>query len=157
MWKILNNNFFRNLNLILHAWTADSGIMKSSAYTNPTRNLLSIKETKMLEFYGIFPVVVSLIVLKLCHSIYRWRNPECKGRLPPGSMHLRDFWYMGFPTIGETFEFMTPYDFSSVVSPYLKKRISRLLTSFFLFTFLAIRYASYQTITCFTNGACLSS
>ena len=99
----------------------------------------------MLEFYGIFPVVFSLIVLQLCHSIYRWRNPKCKGRLPPGSM--------GFPIIAETFEFMTPYDFSSVVSPYLKKRISRLLTSFFLFTFLVIRYASYQTITCFMMHA----
>ncbi|WZZ75312.1 hypothetical protein YC2023_086682 [Brassica napus] len=31
----------------------------------------------------------------------------------------------GVPIIEETFGFMTPYDFSSVVSPYLKKRISR--------------------------------
>ncbi|CAH2079066.1 unnamed protein product [Thlaspi arvense] len=71
----------------------------------------------MLEFYGLFPVIVSFIVVKLCHWIYRWTNPKCKGKLPPGSM--------GFPIIGETFEFMTAYDFSSAVSPYLEKRISR--------------------------------
>ncbi|ESQ55995.1 hypothetical protein EUTSA_v10027495mg [Eutrema salsugineum] len=72
----------------------------------------------MSEVYGlVLSVIVSLIVLKLCHWIYKWRNPKCKGKLPPGSM--------GFPVIGETFEFMRPFDFSLVISPYLEKRISR--------------------------------
>lgn len=89
----------------------------------------------MFEFYNwLFPVIVSLIVVKLCNWLYRWKNPKCKGKLPPGTM--------GFPIIGETFEFMTPYDMNLVISPYLKKRMSRLLTSFF-FPLLAIRYAYY--------------
>ncbi|CAE6195901.1 unnamed protein product [Arabidopsis arenosa] len=71
----------------------------------------------MLDFYWTFPVIVSLIVVKLCHWIYRWKNPTCKGKLPPGTM--------GFPIIGETFEFMKPYDFHLVISPFLKKKISR--------------------------------
>ncbi|KAL9817580.1 putative cytochrome P450 [Arabidopsis thaliana] len=72
----------------------------------------------MSEIYVLaLSVVFSLIVVKLCHWVYQWSNPKCKGKLPPGSM--------GFPIIGETFEFMTPFDISLVVSPYLKKRISR--------------------------------
>ncbi|ESQ55997.1 hypothetical protein EUTSA_v10025084mg [Eutrema salsugineum] len=72
----------------------------------------------MLQYYGsLLSVIISFVVVKLCHWIYQWWNPKCKGKLPPGSM--------GFPIIGETFEFMTPSDFSLVVSPYLEKRISR--------------------------------
>jgi len=81
----------------------------------------------MSEIYVLaLSVVFSLIVVKLCHWVYQWSNPKCKGKLPPGSM--------GFPIIGETFEFMTPFDISLVVSPYLKKRISRFL-NFLVFIF----------------------
>ena len=60
----------------------------------------------MLNVYELWIVIVSLLVLKLCHWIYQWRNPKCNGKLLPGSM--------GFPIIGETFEFMKPHGCSSV-------------------------------------------
>ncbi|KFK41010.1 hypothetical protein AALP_AA2G073600 [Arabis alpina] len=70
----------------------------------------------MVEVHELWTLIVSLIVLKLCHWIYQWNNPKCNGKLPPGSM--------GFPIIGETFELMKPHD-ALQFSTFLKKRILR--------------------------------
>ncbi|XP_010511939.1 PREDICTED: cytochrome P450 708A2-like [Camelina sativa] len=70
----------------------------------------------MEAIYKLWIVIVSLIVVKLCHLIYQWSNPKCNGKLPPGSM--------GFPIIGETIEFMKPHD-ALQYSNFLKKRILR--------------------------------
>ncbi|OMO97920.1 Cytochrome P450 [Corchorus olitorius] len=48
--------------------------------------------------------------------IYKWRNPKCNGKLPPGSM--------GLPFVGESFHFFAPYT-SSDVSPFIKTRMER--------------------------------
>ncbi|ESQ55990.1 hypothetical protein EUTSA_v10027547mg [Eutrema salsugineum] len=58
----------------------------------------------------------SLIVVKAFHWIYQWSNPKCTGKLPPGSM--------GFPIIGETFQFLRPHD-ALQFSTFLKERILR--------------------------------
>ncbi|CAN7116669.1 cytochrome P450 708A2 [Brassica rapa] len=70
----------------------------------------------MLNVFELWIVIVSLLVLKLCHWIYQWRNPKCNGKLLPGSM--------GFPIIGETFEFMKPHDVLQFPS-FVKKRVIR--------------------------------
>ncbi|CAF2125504.1 unnamed protein product [Brassica napus] len=70
----------------------------------------------MLYVFELWIVIVSLLVLNLCHWIYQWRNPKCNGKLLPGSM--------GFPIIGETFEFMKPHDVLQFPS-FVKKRVIR--------------------------------
>lgn len=72
----------------------------------------------MVEVYQLFTVIVSLVVVKLFHWIYQWRNPKTNGKLPPGSM--------GFPIIGETFEFMKPHD-ALQFSTFVKERTLRLI------------------------------
>ncbi|RZC52583.1 hypothetical protein C5167_021003 [Papaver somniferum] len=56
----------------------------------------------------------TFIIICITHWVYRWRNPRCNGKLPPGSM--------GFPIIGETHRFFTPTT-SSDVSPFMKERM----------------------------------
>jgi len=70
----------------------------------------------MLYVFELWIVIVSLLALNLCHWIYQWRNPKCNGKLLPGSM--------GFPIIGETFEFMKPHDVLQFPS-FVKKRVIR--------------------------------
>uniref|UniRef100_A0A0D9WWK3 Cytochrome P450 n=1 Tax=Leersia perrieri TaxID=77586 RepID=A0A0D9WWK3_9ORYZ len=52
----------------------------------------------------------------LAHWVYKWTNPPCNGRLPPGSM--------GFPIIGETFQFYRESP-STDMSSYYKQRLKR--------------------------------
>ncbi|XP_019089408.1 PREDICTED: cytochrome P450 708A2-like [Camelina sativa] len=70
----------------------------------------------MVEFYELLALVVSLIVVTLFHWIYQWRNPKTNGKLPPGSM--------GFPIIGDTFEFMKPHDVLQFPT-FIKERVLR--------------------------------
>lgn len=58
----------------------------------------------------------ALVIISITHFVYRWRNPRCNGKLPPGSM--------GFPLLGETLQFFTP-NTSSDIPPFVKKRMDR--------------------------------
>nr|UAK14955.1 cytochrome P450 708A16 [Iberis amara] len=60
--------------------------------------------------------VIALVVVKISHWWYRWSNPKCNGKLPPGSM--------GYPIIGETFEFFKPHGMYEI-SPFVTKRMLR--------------------------------
>nr|UAK14950.1 cytochrome P450 70815v2 [Iberis amara] len=59
---------------------------------------------------------IALLVVKISQWCYRWSNPKCNGKLPPGSM--------GFPIIGETFDFFKPHDMYEI-SPFVMKRMLR--------------------------------
>jgi len=72
----------------------------------------------MVEVYELLTVMVSLIVVKLFHWIYQSKNPKPNEKLPPGSM--------GFPIIGETFEFMKPHD-AFQFPTFIKERIIRFI------------------------------
>ncbi|XP_019179507.1 PREDICTED: cytochrome P450 87A3 [Ipomoea nil] len=58
----------------------------------------------------------ALIFVIITHWIYRWRNPRCKGKLPPGSM--------GWPLLGETLQFFAPNS-TSDIPPFVKERMKR--------------------------------
>lgn len=62
-------------------------------------------------------LIIALVVIRISHWLYRWSNPKCSGKLPPGAM--------GFPIIGETIDFFKPSGFNDVPS-FLKKRMTRL-------------------------------
>ncbi|KAB1217182.1 Cytochrome P450 87A3 [Morella rubra] len=63
----------------------------------------------------------ALIIISITHWVYSWRNPRCKGKLPPGSM--------GLPLLGETLQFFTP-NTSSDIPPFIKERMDRYGTIF---------------------------
>jgi len=65
--------------------------------------------------------MVSLFLVKIFHWVYQWRNPKTNGKLPPGSM--------GFPFIGETFEFFKPHD-ALQFSTFIKDRVLRFFADF---------------------------
>ncbi|PON85219.1 Cytochrome P450, E-class, group I [Trema orientale] len=65
---------------------------------------------------GLVMLLVALIVIRLSHWVYRWQNPTCNGKLPPGSM--------GLPLIGETIQFFTPNSLYSI-PPFIQKRMAR--------------------------------
>uniref|UniRef100_A0A2N9JB45 Cytochrome P450 n=1 Tax=Fagus sylvatica TaxID=28930 RepID=A0A2N9JB45_FAGSY len=60
--------------------------------------------------------VISLLIVIATHWLYRWRNPKCNGKLPPGSM--------GFPLIGETLSFLVTSK-SIDMPPFIKKRMKQ--------------------------------
>ncbi|XP_027904066.1 cytochrome P450 87A3-like [Vigna unguiculata] len=60
--------------------------------------------------------LATLIFVSITHWVYRWRNPSCNGKLPPGSL--------GFPLLGESLQFFTPYT-SSDINPFIKQRMNR--------------------------------
>ncbi|XP_021674757.2 cytochrome P450 87A3-like [Hevea brasiliensis] len=59
---------------------------------------------------------VALVVVGFTHWIYRWRNPKCNGKLPPGSM--------GFPLIGETIKFLKTSK-TLDIPPFMKERLEK--------------------------------
>ncbi|VYS62770.1 unnamed protein product [Arabidopsis thaliana] len=75
----------------------------------------------MVEFHELLTVMVSLFLVKIFHWVYQWRNPKTNGKLPPGSM--------GFPFIGETFEFFKPHD-ALQFSTFIKDRVLRFFADF---------------------------
>ncbi|EOA23945.1 hypothetical protein CARUB_v10017161mg [Capsella rubella] len=60
--------------------------------------------------------VTALVIVLISKWWYRWSNPKCNGKLPPGSM--------GLPIIGETLDFFKSYGFNET-SPFINKRMSR--------------------------------
>ncbi|CAO2173033.1 unnamed protein product [Urochloa humidicola] len=77
----------------------------------------------MESFVVSYPTLccVTLIIGWLVHWVYKWVNPPCKGTLPPGSM--------GFPIIGETFQFFKPSPSIGIPS-YYHQRLERYGTLF---------------------------
>ncbi|CAA7017290.1 unnamed protein product [Microthlaspi erraticum] len=59
---------------------------------------------------------IALAVVEISKWLYRWSNPKCNGKLPPGSM--------GFPIVGETIEFFKLHGCYEIL-PFVKKRMSR--------------------------------
>jgi len=68
--------------------------------------------------------LATLIFVSITHWVYRWRNPSCNGKLPPGSL--------GFPLLGESLQFFTPYT-SSDINPFIKQRMNRYIYASFSF------------------------
>ncbi|KAF3952299.1 hypothetical protein CMV_022133 [Castanea mollissima] len=65
----------------------------------------------------VFAVCLTALLVKLGHWIYTQTNRKsCNGKLPPGST--------GFPIIGETIEFFSPYSLHDI-PPFVTKRMAR--------------------------------
>nr|BAH20010.1 AT5G48000 [Arabidopsis thaliana] len=58
--------------------------------------------------------VIAVAAVVISKWLYRWSNPKCNGKLPPGSM--------GLPIIGETCDFFEPHGLYEI-SPFVKKRM----------------------------------
>ena len=72
-------------------------------------------------------LIGAIVVVSFTHWLYRWRNPKCNGKLPPGSM--------GFPLLGETLQFFAP-NTSSDIPPFVRNRMDRFVV-FLLVLFLS--------------------
>nr|GLL18472.1 cytochrome P450 87A3-like [Ipomoea trifida] len=58
----------------------------------------------------------AVLVVVVTQWVYRWRNPKCKGLLPPGSM--------GFPIIGESIQYFSSHPLQGI-HPFINKRTLR--------------------------------
>ncbi|CAN8303538.1 unnamed protein product [Cochlearia groenlandica] len=67
----------------------------------------------MTMVWNIAMVTIAIVIVRISHWLYRWSNPKCNGKLPPGTM--------GFPIIGETRDFFKPCAFDEI-NPFLEKR-----------------------------------
>ncbi|ESQ29065.1 hypothetical protein EUTSA_v10023919mg [Eutrema salsugineum] len=59
---------------------------------------------------------VSLFLISITTWVYKWRNPKCRGKLPPGSM--------GLPLLGETIHFFKP-NTTSDIPQFIKERVKK--------------------------------
>ncbi|KAF3974991.1 hypothetical protein CMV_001732 [Castanea mollissima] len=66
--------------------------------------------------WSVWLSVISLLIVIATNWLYRWRNPKCNGKLPPGSM--------GMPLIGETLSFLVSNK-SIDMPPFIKKRMKQ--------------------------------
>ncbi|KAL4626145.1 hypothetical protein ACB092_05G074900 [Castanea dentata] len=66
--------------------------------------------------WSVWLPVASLLIVIATHWLYRWRNPKCSGKLPPGSM--------GFPLIGETLGLLASSK-SIDTPPFIKNRMKK--------------------------------
>ncbi|XP_071727632.1 cytochrome P450 87A3-like [Rutidosis leptorrhynchoides] len=73
--------------------------------------------------------VLALVVVSFTHWVYRWSNPKCSGKLPPGSM--------GWPLLGETLQFFAT-NRTWDTSPFIKERLKR-YGSVFRTSFVGLR------------------
>ncbi|WCJ26180.1 Cytochrome P450 87A3 [Euphorbia peplus] len=60
--------------------------------------------------FGAFVIVI------ITHWVFRWRNPKCNGKLPPGTM--------GLPLLGETLQFFSP-NTSNDIPAFIEKRMNK--------------------------------
>ncbi|MQM16183.1 hypothetical protein Taro_049137, partial [Colocasia esculenta] len=83
-----------------------------------------MRTTAVALFTGVY--LLAWIVL----WVYRWRNPRCSGKLPPGSM--------GLPLLGETLQFFRP---SAILEdfPFVREKMER---QHFFFSFFLIASTS---------------
>ncbi|OVA07648.1 Cytochrome P450 [Macleaya cordata] len=75
----------------------------------------------IIIMWSVLSCLIALAIISLTHYVYRWRNPKCNGKLPPGSM--------GLPLIGESIQFFFPSK-SFDIPQFFKKRIARYGTLF---------------------------
>ncbi|KAF5198318.1 Cytochrome p450, partial [Thalictrum thalictroides] len=61
-------------------------------------------------------LAVMFVIVWMTKLVYRWTNPRCNGKLPPGSM--------GLPLLGESFQFFKPVS-SFDIHPFIKDRVKR--------------------------------